>query len=255
MVRIGVFVKEVLDVDQLRVDPNTREPKLSELPTKVNTFDKHAIEEAVRLKGELSDAQVSVLSVKGQKLKETVKEPLAMGADDAFVVPYDGDLDGRGTARVMAKLIEKHGPFDLIFCGEVSLDVNAGEVPMRVAALLDMEFVWNAKKIIGVEDGTITLIRDADQDEEVKVQTPAIVSMNDEMNNPRLPALMQILAAGKKPIQEASIEDLGLSKEDLEPIVKVVENKAPQTDRKQIILEGDDREEKLVEALKKEGIL
>ncbi len=255
MVRIGVFVKEVIDVDQLRVDPETREPKLSGLPPKVNTFDKHAVEEAVRLKGELSDTRVTVLSVTGEKLKETVKEPLAMGADDAVVVPYDGELDGRSTARIMAKLIEKQGPFDMIFCGEVSLDINAGEVPARTAALLDWEYVWNAKKIIAVEDGTVTLIRDADQDEEVKVKTPAIVSMNDEMNNPRLPALMQILAAGKKPIEEQSVDDLGLGEKELEPIARLVENKAPKTDRKGITFEGDDREEKLVEALKKEGIL
>lgn len=255
MVRIGVFVKEVLDVDQLRVDPESREPKLAGLPPKVNTFDKHAVEEAVRIKGEVSDAKVTVLSVKGQKLKETVKEPLAMGADDAIVVPYEGELDGRSTARVLAKLIEKHGPFDLIFCGEVSLDVNAGEVPMRVAAILGAEFVWNAKKIVSVGDGAVTLVRDADQDEEVKVPLPAVVSMNDEINNPRLPALMQILAAGKKPIQEVSVEDLGLSEEDLRPIVRLVENKAPKSERKQMMFEGDDREEKLVEALKKEGIL
>jgi electron transfer flavoprotein beta subunit len=255
MVRIGVFVKEVMDVDQLRIDPESRTPKLEGLPTKVNTFDKHAVEEAVRLKGELSDAKVTILSVKGQKLKETVKEPLAMGADDAIVVPYDGELDGNGTARIMAALIEKHGPFDLVFCGEVSLDVNAGEVPMRTAALLDMEFVWNAKKVIGVDDNAITLIRDADQDEEVKVKLPALVSMNDEINNPRLPALMQILAAGKKPIQEVNVEDLGIGKEELEPIAKIVENKAPKTDRKQVFFEGDDREQQLVEALKKEGIL
>jgi electron transfer flavoprotein beta subunit len=255
MVRIGVLVKEVLDVDQLRIDATTREPKLEGLPTKVNTFDKHAIEEAVRLKGEKPGTKVTVLMVKGRKLKETAKEPLAMGADDAAIVNVDGEIDGRGTALVLAKLIEKHGPFDLIFCGEVSLDVNAGEVPPRLAAALDWEYVWNAKKVLKLEDKTITLIRDADQDEEVQVDLPAVVSMNDEINNPRLPALMQILAAGKKPVAEETLATLGLEPATVTPIVRLIENKAPQSERKRILLTGDDKEAKLVEALKKEGIL
>jgi electron transfer flavoprotein beta subunit len=255
MVRIGVFVKEVLDVDQPRIDPNTREPKLEGLPTKVNTFDKHAVEEAVRLKGEVAGSKATVLSVKGRKLKETVKEPLAMGADDAVIVNVEGQLDGRGTAKVLAKLIEKHGPFHVVFCGEVSLDVNAGEVPPRVAAILGWEFVWNAKKIIALDEKHVTLVRDADQDEEVKVQLPAIVSMNDEINNPRLPALMQILAAGKKPVTEETLDGLGLDPASVQPIVRLIENKAPKTERRREILAGDDREARLVEALKKEGIL
>lgn len=255
MVKIAVFVKEVPDITQLRIDPNTQEPKVEGLPTKVNDFDKNAVEEAVRLKQKLSGATITVFSVKGKKLKETVKEPLAMGADQAVIVNVEGPLDAAGTATILAKAVEKHGPFEVVFAGEVSLDVNAGEVPARVAALLDREFVWNAKEVKAADDASLTLIRDADEDEEVKVPYPVLVTMNDEINNPRLPALMQILAAGKKPIQEETLDSLGLSADDVKPIAQVVENKAPQTDRKRILFEGGDREEKLLEALKKEGIL
>lgn len=255
MVKIAVFVKEVPDVAQLRIDPSTQEPKLAGLPTKVNDFDKNAVEEAVRLKGEIGDAKIVVFSVKGVKLKETVKEPLAMGADEAIVVNHAGDLDGWGTAKILAKAVEAHGPFDLILCGEVSLDVNAGEVPARVAGILGVEFVWNAKQIKSVAGGKITLLRDADQDEEVEVPLPALVTVNDEINNPRLPALMQILAAGKKPITEQTIADLGLSDADVTPVATLLSNKAPKSDRKRQVFSGDDREAQLVEALKKEGIL
>lgn len=255
MVKIAVFVKEVPDLTQLRIDPSTREPKLGDLPTKVNDFDKHAVEEAVRVKEKDPSTTITVFSVKGRKLKETVKEPLAMGADDAVVVEHDAELDGWGTAKILAKALEKKGPFDLVFCGEVSLDVNAGEVPARVAGLTGAEFVWNAKEIKAVEDGAITLMRDADEDEEVKVPFPALVSMNDEINNPRLPALMQILAAGKKPIEALSLDDLGLSADDVKPVATLIENKAPKTDRKHITFEGDDAPDKLVAALKEEGIL
>ncbi|MBW3581629.1 MAG: electron transfer flavoprotein subunit beta/FixA family protein [Euryarchaeota archaeon] len=250
-----MFVKEVPDVAQLRIDPGSREPKLEGLPTKVNDFDKNAVEEAVRLKEKASGSTITVFSVKGKKLKETVKEPLAMGADSAVVVPFDGALDGRGTATILAKAVEKHGPFDVVFAGEVSLDVNAGEVTARAAALLGMEFVWNAKEVKAVDDGSITLVRDADEDEEVKVPFPVLVTMNDEMNNPRLPALMQILAAGKKPITEESLDSLGLSVDDLKPVATLLSNKAPKTERKHVIFSGEDREEKLVEALKQEGII
>ncbi len=255
MVKFAVFVKEVPDIAQLRIDPATREPKLEGLPTKVNDFDKHAVEEAVRIKGEVPGSTITVFSVKGKKLKETVKEPLAMGADKAVIVPHDGPLDAWGTAKILAKAVQKHGPFDLIFCGELSLDVNAGEVPARVAGLLGYTFTWNAKEVKKVEAGAITLVRDAEQEEEVKIPFPALVTMNDEINNPRLPALMQILAAGKKPIQEETLQTLGLTPDDVKPVAVLVANKAPKSDRKRILFSGGDREEKLAEALKQEGIL
>ena len=80
-------------------------------------------------------------------------------------------------------------------------------------------------------------------------------TMNEEINHPRLPALMQILQAGKKPIHNKTTDDLGLSADDLAVKMQMVSNVAPKQDRKNVVFQGDDAVAQLVDALKKEGAL
>jgi electron transfer flavoprotein beta subunit len=176
-----------------------------------------------------------------------------MGCDEAVIVTGP-DTDGRGTAKALAAAVKADGA-DLVFGATESLDRVAGEVTSRVAALLGMPCLVNTQAITGIADGVLTAVRDADVSEHVEVPLPCACTMNDEINHPRLPALMQILQAGKKPIRQTTTTALGLSDADLARKMEMVDNKAPKQDRKRIVLSGDDAVAQLVAALRKEGAL
>lgn len=254
MVQIAVLVKMAPDVQQLKVDPQTGAPKMEGLPWKVSDFDKHAIEAAVRLKEAGQAGKIVAYSYNpGPNGGNLIKEALAMGCDEAVLIT--GPVtDGGGTSKVLSKAIEADGGCDLLFAGEVSIDRVAGEVGSRVAALLGMPCLYNTQEILGIEEGRLKAVRDADPSEEVTVPLPVACTMNDEINHPRLPALMHILQAGKKPIHQKTAQDLGLAEADLARTMVMTANVAPKQDRRRIMLEGDDAVTQLLTILKKEGV-
>lgn len=254
MVSIAVMVKMSPDVSQLKIDPATQEPKVAGLPWKVSDFDKHAVEAAVKLKEAGQASKIIAYSYNpGPNGGNLIKEPLAMGCDEAVIITGP-ETDGRGIAKVLAAAIKADGA-DLVFGATESLDRVAGEIVLRVAAELGMPSIYNTQSITGVADGKLTAVRDADQSEIVEVPLPVACAMNDEINHPRLPALMQILQAGKKPIHNKTSADLGVADADIARRMTQTANKAPKQDRKRIVLAGDTAVADLVAALKKEGAL
>jgi len=111
------------------------------------------------------------------------------------------------------------------------------------------------------EDGGLNAVRDLDYfDEEVKVPFPAVLTVVREINEPRIPGLMQIMKAKKKPQTIWSAKDLCLDPEDIneQSIVRVLDVIAPEVDRKQITIEAESVEEaaeKLADALMEEGVI
>jgi electron transfer flavoprotein beta subunit len=253
MVKIAVLVKMAPDVTQLKIDPATQSPKMEGLPWKVSDFDKHAIEAAVRLKEKGQATKVTAYTYNGgANAANLIKEPLAMGCDEAVVLTGP-DTDGAGIARVLAAAVRKDGA-DLVFAGEVSIDRVAGEVGPRVAALLGMPSLVNTQEVHGVEGGRLKASRAGDPDETVEVPLPCAATFNDEANRPRLPPLMQILQAGKKPIRQAKSSELGVDDASLARRMVMTSNKAPKQERKNVLFVGADAPDKLVEALRKEGL-
>ena len=253
MTRIAVLVRLAPDVTQLKIDPSTRAPRMEGLPWKVSDFDKNAIEAAVRLKEKGQATKVTCYTFNGgPNAANLVKEPLAMGCDEAVVITGP-DTDGAGIAKVLAAAVRKDGA-DLVFAGEVSIDRVAGEVGPRVAVLLGMPSLVNAQEVLGVEGGKLKATRDGDPSETVEVPLPCAATFNDEANRPRLPALMQILGAGKKPIRQVKTAELGVADADLVRTMAMTVNVAPKQERKNVVFAGPDAADKLVEALRKEGV-
>ena len=164
-----------------------------------------------------------------------------------------------GSARLLAKAIEKIGEYDLILLGDGSTDNYSGEVPPRLAELLGLPQVAFAREI-ELLDGAIRVTRDLeDALEVVDVDLPAVVSVTSELNTPRLPPLSAILKAGRKPLQTWGTDDVGITADEVGPdaaVVEVLSNLAPVQDRKGIIYE--DPEEgagELIKALEAEGVL
>ncbi len=253
---IIVCVKQIVDLKQLRIQRETREPILEGLPWVISDVDKNALEAAVRLK-EAVGGTVTALSLGGTpKLKETIKEALAMGADSATLI-IDPLLAGNGpaaTVEVLAKAIQKIGRYDLLLLGEASADNYSGQVGPRLAELLGLPQVTFAISIEPV-DGRLRVKRSLEDSLEiVETPLPALVTVLNEINEPRIPALTQILRAGRKPVTEWKAADLGLSGAP-DPLTEVVSNVAPKSTRKGQVFSGDDAVGRLVDALVREGVV
>jgi len=256
-----VLLKVIPDLPEIKIDRETRRPIIGGVKRKISEVDKRALEAAIRLK-EKAGGEVIALSQGGEKTQTALLEALAMGADESYVV-YDPELSGldpNATSLVLKHAVELIGEFDLILAGEMSLDGMNSQVGPRVAELLDLPQVTYVKQLM-YEDGGLNAVRDLDYfDEEVKVPFPAVLTVVREINEPRIPGLMQIMKAKKKPQTIWSAKDLCLDPEDIneQSIVRVLDVVAPEIDRKQIIIEAESVEEaaeKLADALLEEGVI
>ena len=257
---IVVCVKEAVDLDQVRIDDNSREPKLTGLPLEIEDLSKNAVEAAIQLRNQ-QGGRVVVLSAGGQTLKKTIKEVLAMGTDEARLV-VDARLanaDEATVATILAKAVDKLGAFDLLLLGEGSIDNYAGQVAPKLSEILGVPGVTGVREI-SIEGGVARCTRDLeDCYEVVEVALPAVVSVTNEINEPHLPSLTDILKAGKKPVQEWTASDLGLDDQGISTgkLVQRTRNIAPRVSRKGVVYEGspEDVVKSLLDSLLKDGAI
>jgi electron transfer flavoprotein beta subunit len=258
--RILVCLKQAVDVSQLKIDPATRQLITVGAPKKMSDFDKNALEEAIRIKEKTPGTEVFTLTVSPEEAKPVLREALAIGADKAYCV-VDGSVqaaDTSGTAYVLAEMAKKIGEFDLILCGDSSLDSFSGLVGSRIAELLNLPQMTSVGKI-SVEGDTVLAERSLeDAVETVKAKLPALISVTREINQPRIPSLMMIMKASKKEIVPWSLSDLNISNEKIAPRIEVLEALAPKMDRKRVKITGEtvqETAEKLAKALVQEGVV
>lgn len=253
---IIVCVKQIPDLNQIRIKPDTGEPVINGVPYRLSEFDKNALEGAITLK-EKHGGKVTALSAGTPKLKETIKEALAMGADEAHLV-VDEDWAGGDPARtagLLARAIRKIGSFDLILLGEASADNYSGQVGPRLAEHLGIPQITYVRSLELV-DGELQATRDLeDCFEVVRAPLGVLITVTSELNTPRLPSLTKILAAGKKPVILTTPAELQEVRNGT--YVEQIRNAAPPLTRKGVVFEGDVDKvaEELARALEKEGIL
>jgi electron transfer flavoprotein beta subunit len=258
--RIIVCLKQAVDVSQLKVDSATRQLLIASAPKKISDFDKNALEEAIRIKEKLGDVEIFTLTVTSEDAKAVLREALAMGGDKAYVVNDSSfkDVDTSGTAHILAEAIRRIGDFNLVLCGETSLDSFSGLVGSRLAELLGLTQISSVRKL-SVEGDTVTAERALeDVIETVKAKMPVLVSVTREINQPRIPSLMMIMKASKKEIVTWTAVDLGISKGKLDSKIEVIEVLAPKMERKKIKITGENPQEiadKLARALIQEGVV
>jgi len=258
MVKILVGVKYSLQVENLSIDPKNRSILLDETPKKMGDMDKRALEEAIRIK-EKHGGEVVVLCVGPKEANKILLEAYAMGADEAYLVPFEGFYDTSFIANVFSKFYETKGPFDLIILGGASTDSFSGTLGARIAGLLNIPVVPFVSKLDLENRAIIGESALDDGKYKYKCNTPAVVTVTLEINEPRIPKLKDILRAKRKKINEISVSDLGLG--EISNLVITRDVKAYEEKRKQIILDAsepsklDEVIDKLVNYLKEEGVL
>jgi electron transfer flavoprotein beta subunit len=250
---IIVCAKQIIDISEMKVDPNSNKPILQGIPKKVNDIDKNAVEEAIKIK-EKHGGKITVITVGESDAKERIKELLAMGVDEGILIPYPEKYDYHVVSTLLAEAIKKIGEYSIIICGEASVDLFSGQVGPKIAGLLKIPQITYALNIDSSKDKLVAERNMGDKLVTTESTYPILVTVTKEINEPRLPSLMQILGAANKPINEWSAETLI---DNINPIVETLELKGVSMERKNIIYKNDIDEsiQQLVNGLAKEGVL
>jgi electron transfer flavoprotein beta subunit len=219
----------------------------------LSELDEYAVEEALKL-AEGSDGKVTILTVGPDQATDAARKALQMGADEAVHVVDDAihGSDAPATSLVLAAAIGKL-EYDLVLTGMASTDGVMSVVPAMLAERLGVPQVTMASELT-VENGTVRIRRDGDTSTEIiEASLPALVSVTDQINDPRYPSFKGIMAAKKKPLQTWSLSDLGVSTDDvgLSAAWTVVDEVAARPPRQagQIVTDEGDGGNKIVEYL------
>jgi electron transfer flavoprotein beta subunit len=220
----------------------------------LSELDEYAVEEALKLV-EAGEGEVTVVTVGPDQAADALKKALQMGADKAVHVKDDAihGSDAVATSLVLAEAIKKSGTPDLVITGMASTDGTMSVVPAMLAERLGLPQVTFASEL-SVDGSTVTIRRDGDAASETIVATlPALVSVTDQINEPRYPSFKGIMAAKKKPVEEWALADLGLdaSQVGLDAAWTKVESftKRPPREQGQIVADEGDGGTKLAEFL------
>jgi electron transfer flavoprotein beta subunit len=225
----------------------------SDIGFEMNEPDSYALEEALRLK-EKHGGEVIALSMGPERVKQTIKEALAKGADRGIHIADDNfaQLDPLGSAKLLAAAIQQKN-CDLVLTGLQSDDHGFGQTGVLLAGLLDRP---HATIIMAIEaqDGKLRLKRELEAGwfQHMECPLPAVLTIQSGINKVRYATLKGIMAAKKKEITTIARESLGVS---VEPTQRVEKIYVPTKTKKTEFLTGPPKEvaAKLVEKLKFEA--
>jgi len=219
---IVVALKQVFDpntpVVQLRIGAEGRSIELpSGLSPVMNGYDANAVEAAIALK-EKHGGSVTALSVGDDGAKNALRRAVGMGADRAIHIagPVGLAADSIVVAALLAAAIRKLPRFDLILCGRQASDTDAAQVPLLLAAALDVPGVVPVKSV--TPDGEEALLVDRIADgmtQKLRVDLPAVLGVSNEINKPRTASLKGVMLARKAEVPTWTAAEIGLA--DLEP--------------------------------------
>lgn len=202
---IVVCIKPVPDpdyYDKVSIDPNTKRITREGIPTIINPVDKNGIEAALQLK-KLYGGKVTVITMAPPNATESLREALAMGADEAVLMSDRafGGADTLATSYTLSKGIEKLGGFDIIFCGAESADGATAQVPSQLGEWLNIPHLWNVFDMEARDERSLiakTKVENGFMEWEIKL--PCLLGVARELNKPRFISAMGIIKAKNKPI-------------------------------------------------------
>jgi electron transfer flavoprotein beta subunit len=177
----------------------------------LDEINERAVEEALQLK-EAHGGAVTVVSMGPDRATEAIRKALSMGVDAAVHLTDEGlaGSDAVGTARALAGAIGTVGEVDLVLAGNEASDGRSAAVPAMVAEVLGLPALTHARQVT-VEGGSVTVRRETDDGVvTLSAELPAVVSVNEKINEPRYPSFKGIMAAKKKPVTTLSLADAGL---------------------------------------------
>jgi electron transfer flavoprotein beta subunit len=269
--RIVICAKEVLDPDavnnyalagRLEIGEDGRSLTQSAIPRLINAYDEQAIEAALRLRDAGIDCTIRVVSA-GPDPASLLKHAAALGADEIAAIPIDpGSADHHSVASLLAAYIRASGGADLVLCGRQASDDDQGVVPALLGEALGMPIVSIARAVEVREtaDGPVVRVTRVtpEGDEVVEASCPAVVTISNELGEPRFPTTARKIAARRMKPTVVSVEDLALAPAEREPRVRVTRQYVPTVQGNCEFLSGATPAEladRLIESLRRDSVL
>ena len=197
--KVLVPVKRVIDYNvKVRVKADGSGVDLANVKMSMNPFDEIAVEEAIRLKEAGKVDEVIVVSIGVEKCQETLRTGLAMGADRAILVKASddvhNDVEPLAVAKILKAVAEQENP-GLVICGKQAIDNDLNATGQMLSALMGWSQATFASELT-VEGDSAIVTREVDGGlQTVKVQMPAVVTVDLRLNEPRYASLPNIMKA------------------------------------------------------------
>lgn len=247
--KILVPIKRVVDYNvKVRVKADGSGVETANVKMSMNPFDEIAAEEAIRLKEAGKATEVVVVSIGTDKSEEVIRTAMAMGADRGILVKTDVETQALGVAKVLKAIVEAESP-NLIIMGKQAIDDDYNQTGQMLSALLNWPQATFASKIT-INGDSIEVMREVDAGSEtLKMKLPAVVTADLRLNEPRYPALPNIMKARAKPMAVKTPQDYGV---DMTPRLKTLKVEEPSKRKAGIKVENTAQ---LIGKLKEAGVL
>ena len=224
--KVLVPVKRVVDYNvKVRVKSDGTGVDIANVKMSMNPFDEIAVEEAVRLKEKGAVTEVIAVSCGVTQCQETLRTAMAIGADRAILVetPADLELQPLAVAKLLKALVDREQP-GLVILGKQAIDDDCNQTGQMLAALADLPQATFASKV-EVTGGQVKVTREVDGGlETLSLNTPAVITTDLRLNEPRYVTLPNIMKAKKKPLETVKPADLGV---DVAPRIKTLKVSEP----------------------------
>ena len=228
--KILVPVKRVIDYNvKVRVKADGSGVDLANVKMSMNPFDEIAVEEAIRLKEGGKAEEIIAVSIGVRQSQETLRTALAMGADRAILViaaeDVHTDIEPLAVAKILAAVAKEEG-VGLVLCGKQAIDNDMNATGQMLSALLGWGQATFASEV-KIDGTSAQVTREVDGGLQViKVNLPAIISVDLRLNQPRYASLPNIMKAKKKDMAEKTPADYGV---DVTPRLTIVKTGEPAT--------------------------
>jgi len=221
--KLLVAVKRVIDYNvKPRVRMDGSGVDLANVKMSMNPFDEIAVEEAIRLREKGAATEIVAVSVGPAKAQETLRTALAMGADRAILIQCDDEVEPLAVAKILKGVVEEEQP-GLVILGKQAIDDDSNQVGQMLGALLGWPQGTFASKV-EVSGTELNVTREVDGGlETLKLSTPAIVTTDLRLNEPRYASLPNIMKAKSKPMAVKSPGDFGVDVAPRLETLKVIE--------------------------------
>ncbi len=255
--KILVCIKQVPDMEsKFKIADDATWYDSKDLAWRMNEYDEYAVEQAVQLRTQVEDSDLTVLCIGPQRVQETMKKALAMGCDRGVHIDDDNSFqkDPFEIASMIAEFA-KDKSFDMIFTGMQSQDRGSAQVGLMAGEMLSLPSISTVVDFT-FEDGKVTAKRELEGGIKAKVScsAPALVTCQLGLNTPRYPTLPNIMKAKRKELLTLSVADL-LKVDSTQETTKIY---FPEKRSGGLVLEGaaGDLADKLIQILKENtGVL
>ena len=197
-----VCLKQVPDTSEVRVDPETNTLIRKGVPSIINPYDAHALEEAMRLKDKLG-GKVTIISMGPMQAREAIKKAMSFGADRAILLSdrHFGGSDSLATAYILSTALKKVNetePIDLVLAGKEAIDGDTAQTGPGIAQRLGFPQLTYVIRIREMTESNIIVERKTEAGRQVvEAQLPALITVEKELNELRYASLPDLMKAAQ----------------------------------------------------------